>query len=45
MGAYSGECLRHGPTTGVALAKRGWGTLKLHEKKKTNKKGNKRDLF
>ena len=39
MGAYSGECLRHGPITGVALARRGWGTLMLHEKEKNEQKG------
>ena len=37
-GLISGECLRHGPITGVALAKRGWEALKWHEKK-TNKMG------
>ena len=39
VGAYSGECLRHGPITGVALARRGWGTLMLHEKEKNEQKG------
>ena len=43
-GAYSGECLRHGPITGIAfIAKRGVGNSEVARKKKKKKKRTKRE--